>query len=243
MISMNTALIISGEQEIFKVQPHSFHIPVMGTGFTIDTPLKVARYGISSVMSVDDNLMEKMREYYSGLYHEPFTGIAKNTTDSRALRITAYLNFVNHIVKKQIDELRSSPFEEGAEITKYFELLDEESSLKRQYNAMMSLEGEEKIRLQSYLRESVTAGSIDVNILTKLDREGFKNGKKLPRKYSDALAAFRGFANSDLSSAMASALVLANRTLQTPLSVDATRHDPNCVRKVEYEIMRSILLA
>ena len=29
---------------------HKFYIPVMGTGFTTDTPLKVARYGISSVV-------------------------------------------------------------------------------------------------------------------------------------------------------------------------------------------------
>ena len=27
-----------------------FHIPVMGIGYTIDTPLKVAPYGISSVL-------------------------------------------------------------------------------------------------------------------------------------------------------------------------------------------------
>ena len=31
---------------------HNFYIPVMGTGFTIDTPLKVAKYGISSVVSL-----------------------------------------------------------------------------------------------------------------------------------------------------------------------------------------------
>ena len=44
-----------------RYQPHSFHIPVMGTGFTIDTPLKVARYGISSVISlVDDVLIEQV---------------------------------------------------------------------------------------------------------------------------------------------------------------------------------------
>ena len=37
---------------------HSFHIPVMGLGFTIDTPLKVAHYGIDSVISiVDDDLI------------------------------------------------------------------------------------------------------------------------------------------------------------------------------------------
>ena len=41
---------------------HTFHIPVMGTAFTIDTPIKVARFGISSVMSIgDDELCETMR--------------------------------------------------------------------------------------------------------------------------------------------------------------------------------------
>ena len=45
---------------------HTFHIPVMGTGFTIDTPLHVARYGISSVVSlVDDMMIEQMRKYHS----------------------------------------------------------------------------------------------------------------------------------------------------------------------------------
>ncbi len=185
------------------MQPHSLHIPVMGTGFTIDAPLKVARYGISSVMSVDDNLMEKMREHYSALYHEPFEAIAKHEDDSRALRITAYLNFVNRIVKRQVDELKSSAFEEGSEITKYFELLDEETLLKKQYHEMLSMpEGAEKCRFQSCLRESVRAGSIDVNILTKLDREGFKDGQKMPRECSDGLSALRGYALSDLSSSI-----------------------------------------
>ncbi len=185
------------------MKPHSLHIPVMGTGFTIDTPLKVARYGISSVVSVDDKLMEKMREYYSRLYEEPFVAIAKTEHDSRAKRITAYLNLINLIVKKQMAELKASAFEDGTEITKYFEFLDDRLALKRLYSKMLSLpEGAEKKHLQTLLRDSVTAGSIDVNILTKLDREGFKNGEKLPREYSDALAAFRGFANSDLNSAM-----------------------------------------
>ncbi len=40
---------------------HTFSIPVMGTGFSIDTPLRVAQYGISSVISlVDDVLIEQM---------------------------------------------------------------------------------------------------------------------------------------------------------------------------------------
>ena len=36
---------------------HTFHIPVMGTGFTIDTPIKVAKYGISSVVSLVDDII------------------------------------------------------------------------------------------------------------------------------------------------------------------------------------------
>jgi len=40
---------------------HSFHIPVMGIGFTIDSPIKIAHFGIDSVVSlVDDELIEKI---------------------------------------------------------------------------------------------------------------------------------------------------------------------------------------
>ena len=42
---------------------HAFHIPVLGIGFTIDSPLKVAQYGMDSVISlVDDILLEKLRK-------------------------------------------------------------------------------------------------------------------------------------------------------------------------------------
>lgn len=185
------------------MQAHSFHIPVMGTGFTIDTALKVARFGISSVMSVDDNLMEKMREYYSRIYQETFKPIAKNEPDSRARRITAYLNFVHRAVKRQVDELKASHFEPDSEITKYFELLDDHSLLKEEYRRMLNTDDlKEKAIWQERLKQYVVAGSIDINILTKLDRENYKAGMKLPREYSDALSALRGFAKSDLESSV-----------------------------------------
>ena len=44
---------------------HKFHIPVMGLAYTIDSPIKVARFGISSVISiVEDRLVEMMRRHY-----------------------------------------------------------------------------------------------------------------------------------------------------------------------------------
>ena len=81
---------------------HKFHIPVMGIGFSMDTPIKVAKYGISSVISlVDDSLMEKMREFYCKKMDIPFVAIGKSEDDFRARRITSYLNLIDNIVKKK----------------------------------------------------------------------------------------------------------------------------------------------
>lgn len=45
--------------------PHNFHIPVMGLAFTIDSPVKVAQFGISSAISImEDRLTEMMRKQY-----------------------------------------------------------------------------------------------------------------------------------------------------------------------------------
>ena len=45
-------------------------------------------------------------------------------------------------------------------------------------------------------------GSIDVNIMTKVDKDNYRNKEKLPSEYNDAHAALRGFANSDLQSSV-----------------------------------------
>lgn len=45
---------------------HNFHIPVMGLAYTVDSPIRVAQFGISSVISIiDDELLEKMNAFYS----------------------------------------------------------------------------------------------------------------------------------------------------------------------------------
>lgn len=181
---------------------HTFHIPVMGLAYTIDTPLKVARFGISSVVSiVEDNLLEEMRKYYCQQEGEPYIPIHKHDFDYRALRITAYLNLLQRIVTKQSEKLRSEPFEAGRDIVKYFELLPQSSPHRIVFNQMQGLaEGSEKENLQKILRTTISVGSIDVNIMTKVDKTNYtKNGEALPAEYSDAMAALRGYANSELS--------------------------------------------
>lgn len=181
---------------------HNFFISVMGTGFTIDTPIKVAKYGVSSVISlVDDLLIEKMRKHYCKVYKKSYKPITNKDKDPRANRIAAYLNLVNEVVRKQIRELKKQTFSKGTELSKYFELLPEFSSLKKEYLMMIkNNDPKEKKLQQKKLKKQVMAGSIDVNIMTKLDRDNYKGNKKLPPKYSDALSALRGYANSDLCS-------------------------------------------
>ncbi|OQY30143.1 MAG: hypothetical protein B6244_00835 [Candidatus Cloacimonetes bacterium 4572_55] len=179
---------------------HTFHIPVMGIGFTIDTPVRAAQYGISSVISlVDDILIEKMRNFYCEKMNISFKTIHKNDDDSRAKRITSYLNLINRIVSEKFGELKKSPFEKGSEIVTYFEMLPEDSKLKQAYHRMVQAKDNETVQnLQDWLKKNLSVGSIDVNIMTKLDKAQYKGQKKLPSKYNDGHTALRGFALSDL---------------------------------------------
>lgn len=177
----------------------------MGTGFSIDTPVKVAKYGISSVISiVDDCLIEEMRKYYCERTGEAYVPITKYDEDFRARRIREYLNLIDRIVKKQFAELKASAFEIGTEITKYFRILPEESPLKQLYKKMLdTVDLNEKVKLQDSLRASMRPGDINVNIMTKLDRNNYGSDKKeLPQEFSDALSALRGYAQSTLHSAI-----------------------------------------
>lgn len=181
---------------------HSFHIPVMGIGFTIDTPLKVAQYGISSVISlVDDILIEKMREMYCKKLELPYKAITDKVEDFRAKRITSYLNMINKIVKERFEELKISIMRNEGEIEKYFNLLQDFSPLKLQF--LKVLKDKANIsKLQKWIKDNLTVGSIDVNIMTKLDKANYIKGEPLPTKYNDAHAALRGFANSNLNSSI-----------------------------------------
>jgi hypothetical protein len=175
----------------------------MGTGFTIDTPVKVARFGISSAISlVDDVLIEQMRKRLckgTGLNYEEITD---DDEDPRAHRITSYLDTMDQIVEAQVERLRRALFEKGSEITRYFEMLPD-SPLRGLYERMLAItDPQERARLQASLREKVRPGAIDVNIMTKLDRDNFRKGQALPPRFSDAMSALRGYANSRVQSSI-----------------------------------------
>jgi len=181
---------------------HSFHIPVMGIGFTVDTPLKVSQFGVNSVMSlVDDILLEKLRKMYCEKFEIPYNEISEKIEDFRAKRITSYLNLINCQAEKKFEELKNATLDKGNGIKKYFSMLPDTSSIKQEFNSLT-----EKYfnfdEIRDWLKDNLSMGSIDVNIMTKIDKDNYRNGEKLPYKYKDAHAALRGFANSDLKSSI-----------------------------------------
>jgi hypothetical protein len=175
----------------------------MGTGYTVDTPVKVAHLGISSVISiVDDILIEKMREFYCMKFDIPFKEISTKIEDFRAKRITAYLNLMDEIVKNRFEEFKSSLHEKEEELEKYFDLLPDFSNIKNRFNSFMK-NNTVREDIINWIESNLMPGDIDVNIMTKVDKENYESKEvKLPTKYNDAHSALRGFANSSLQSSL-----------------------------------------
>ena len=181
---------------------HTFHIPVMGIGFTIDTPLKVSHLGIDSVISmVDDILVEKMREMYSRKFKIPYQEISNKIDDFRAKRFTAYLNMMNSQIEEKFEHLKTTANDKSNELREYIQLLPDSSSVKKEFNELTSRYFNVD-EIKTWIKDNITMGSIDVNIMTKVDKDNYRDGEQLPVEYNDAHAALRGFAESDLNSSV-----------------------------------------
>ncbi len=176
----------------------------MGLGYTIDSPVKVARFGITSVVSIiEDHLIEQMREVICKREGLVYDKIAVGEVDYRARRITAYLDLIQYVVEKQTEVLRNEEFGKGSEINKYFEMLPDSCTPRQLYKALGLYHGDDKEMIIKILRSCILPGHIDVNIMTKLDNKNYAhNGEELPPEYSDAMAALRGYANSTLNSSI-----------------------------------------
>tara|TARA_R110000823_G_scaffold315579_1_gene448446 strand:- start:229946 stop:231748 length:1803 start_codon:yes stop_codon:yes gene_type:complete len=184
-----------------STSPHTFHIPVMGISYTIDSPIKVACFGINSAISViEDNILEVMRKYYYQQNNEPYIAITIKDEDYRARRITDYLNLMQRIVTSKMDKIKTSTFEAGSDLVKYFEMLPDTSMLKEKYHEwLFTSNPEKKGMLENFLRKLVVPGSVEVNIMTKVDKENLDKNKDIIENGSDALTALKGYAKSELT--------------------------------------------
>ncbi len=179
---------------------HTFHIPVMGIGYTIDTPLKVAPYGIDSVISlVDDILLERLRKMYCHQNNLTYTEITDKEEDYRAKRITAYLNLMLQLTTQRWEQIKESVWGDQKEIKRYLSFLEHGQDL---ITTLESMNLNDKAAVQEWVDKHISMGSIDVNIMTKVDKINYRDDVALPSEYNDAHAALRGFALSDLDGAV-----------------------------------------
>jgi len=181
---------------------HSFHIPVMGIGFTVDTALKVAHLGINSVLSlIGDKLHEKLRKYYCEKYGLAYEEITDKIDDYKAKRTTAYLNLLDDLTAKKFESYKNSTAEYKTEIEACIDLLPNSAQLKKEFRRLME-DSSSSDQCKKWVEENLQLGSIDVNIMTKLDRENFVKGEKLPPEHNDGHVAMRAYANSTLDSSL-----------------------------------------
>lgn len=182
-----------------ELSPHQFHIPVMGLGFTIDSPLRVAHLGINSVVSiVDDLLLEKVRRHYCKKLGLPYESIPRTAENGRARRITAYLDMMQEQVEERFAKVMAEPIFQDSEKDRYFNLLPCNSPLLEQYRDLYFMSDElSRSALAAELEKKMRPGEIQVNIMSKVDvlRNG-EDGLPLPAAFSDASTALRGFAES-----------------------------------------------
>ncbi|HCM26576.1 MAG: hypothetical protein A2Z99_14180 [Treponema sp. GWB1_62_6] len=203
--------------------PHHFHIPVLGTGFSVDTPIKVAPLGISSVISiVDDDLLERCRSYHCGQEGLGYEPIPASAEDARARRTREYLDLVGSLVRSRFQAILDS-FPSGELARRYFDLLPA-GELRDGFARLQSMAtGTERDELEKTLKAGMRSGSIDVNIMTKLDRIPQWAGSDA--KFSDASAALRGFATSSLDSSVVLSAGMNPRLFDYMAEFADFRHD------------------
>src|SRR5690606_32527239 len=121
--------------------------------------------------------------------------------DYRAKRITSYLNLMHDLVEKKFEALKQVSADTMEVLQTYINMLPEHSCLKEDFKKLTSGDyGFNEIK--KWVNENLRAGSIDVNIMTKVDKDNYVKNEKLPVEYNDAHAALRGFANSKLNASV-----------------------------------------
>jgi hypothetical protein len=182
---------------------HNFHIPVMGLAYTIDSPIRVAQYGISSVISIiDDEIIEKMKDFYSKKFNLDYFSISYKTEDYRAKRITEYLDMVEDIVNEKFESFKHELTKNKETLKSFIAMLPNTSDLKNGLQNFLNQKDDLGSGIRSFIETNLRPGSIDVNIMTKVDKDNFRKNEQLPVIYNNAHASLRGFANSKLSSSM-----------------------------------------
>src|SRR5690554_3610198 len=114
---------------------------------------------------------------------------------------------MQRIVSSKMETLKTSAFESGTDLVKYFEMLPDTSALKQKYQEWFSMpDSEERKSTEKFLKKNLVPGAIEVNIMTRVDKNQLDKNKEPIVNGSDALTALKGYAECNLKN---SSLVLS----------------------------------
>ena len=166
---------------------HRIHIPVMGICYTVDTPLRVAHLGITSVISlVDDGLLEEYRMAYA----ERLGLDLGSPQTTRIGRIRSYLDFVVDVVERKFARLCAERFDGASAKDLYCRMLPLDSRLRVEYDGLGAKVGLARLAAEAALTEKMEPGEIQANIMVGLNHE------------EAAFDAVRGFAASKVKGSL-----------------------------------------
>ena len=166
---------------------HKVHIPVMGICYTVDTPVRVAHLGITSVISlVDDGLLEEYRMAYA----ERLGLDLGSPQTTRIGRIRSYLDFLADEVERKFERLCAERLDGGSDKDLYFLMLPLDSPLRVEYDGVFAKTGLARIAAEADLTEKMEPGEIQANIMVGLNHE------------EAAFDAVRGFAASKVKGSL-----------------------------------------
>ena len=111
------------------------------------------------------------------------------------------MNLVNKLSNQKYEEYTTATKEKVETLKTFFSTLPDTSQLKKEFNKLTD-KYFNIAEISTWLKENLNMGSIDVNIMTKVDKPNFFKDEPLPSEYNDAHAALRGYANSDLVSSI-----------------------------------------
>jgi len=143
-----------------------------------------------------------MNSFYSQKFNLPYQEISQKIHDYRAKRVTSYLNLVDKIVKEKFEKFKTDLCENKTTLEQYISILPNKSEIKRKLQDLLDNGHTLKDNLIHFIEENLNPGEIDVNIMTKVDKDNFNKNEQLPVEFNDAHASLRGFANSTLSSSV-----------------------------------------
>lgn len=135
-------------------------------------------------------------------FNLPYKETTKKVQDYRAERITSYLNLVDTIVKDKFAKFKNELSESKQALESFLATLPNTSGFNEGLSGLLHDGVAIKANIKNYLESHLRAGAIDVNIMTKVDKDNFEKKEQLPVAFNDAHASLRGFANSNLSSSV-----------------------------------------